>query len=197
MDSVNAAAEQAGEAGGAADARPAPPDDSASEMSRIREILFGAQLRAVDERFGALEERFAQELTALESRTQRRQQELDERLRATIEELRAHVAADTDRLDHMLAGLADELRRVDWRQQEHGAMLRARLEAVRTDFQQALAGSIGELGREDAAAREALRAELAAKLAGLEEASVERRKLAESLEAIAQGLRLGSAGAFR
>ncbi|MFN8061184.1 MAG: hypothetical protein U0Q12_18635 [Vicinamibacterales bacterium] len=176
---------------------PAPPGggeptrsaSSPTELDRVREILFGAELRDVDSRFVHLEANLAAGLATLAQQAESRHQEFDSQVRAAFDELRRRVAADNQRFSELLAGLSDELRRVDWRLQEHGAMLRSRMDVMRGDLQQSMVSSLGAVESQLSAAHGELGARLSARLEVLEDATVERRKLADALDTIARELR--------
>lgn len=170
-------------------AAPAARASLPTDLDRVREILFGAQLRETDTRFSALEARLAEGIATLDREMTARQNDFDSQVRACFDELRRRIAADNQRFSEQLASLSDEVRQVDWRLQEHGAMLRNRMDVIRGDLQQAMAGSLGTLESQLSSSHDDLNSRLSSRLEALEQASVERRTLADALDSIARELR--------
>lgn len=166
----------------AAPSAPAPADDSAGSLDKVRDILFGVQMREVDRRFTKLEERIARDnadlredlkrrLTALEVFVKSEVESLNSRLRAE-HEMRSGVAAQLG-LD--LAGLATSVERrtaaidhqIDQRQREIRQQLLEQHQRLSDDLSQKAQDVLAELAREAEALRHAKtdRATLAALLA--------------------------------
>lgn len=160
-----------------------------NEVDRIREIIFGSQMRDYDSRFGQLEERFALGMSALDQEAKARQRESDAAVRVGLDAVGMRLDAEGDRLSALIAGVAEELRRVASAVQEQGAALHQRIDSVRYELQHAFGQGLATLDQRVAAQQTDLKTSLTSRLDALQEAGVERQRLAAALEALAHDLR--------
>jgi DNA anti-recombination protein RmuC len=78
----------------------APPPDTeatvaeAGSIDKIREILFGAQVKHLEERIARLEERLTEEAASLRAQVNQKLESLDARIRAELDALTSRVAAE-------------------------------------------------------------------------------------------------------
>lgn len=92
-----------------------PPSNAAAEaapesLDKVRDILFGGQMRAVDARIGNLEERLLREQAVMRSDLEQRIRDLDANARRELESLGARLAAERDARGEELKALGAELR---------------------------------------------------------------------------------------
>ncbi len=160
-----------------------------NEVDRIREIIFGTQMRDYDSRFGQLEERFAAGMAALDRDAKARQAESDEAVRAGLGVVGTRLDAEGERLSTLIAGVAEELRRLATAVQEQGAALHQRVDTVRYELQHAFGQGFSTLEQRATAQQADLKLSLTSRLDALQEAGVERQRLAAALEALAHDLR--------
>jgi hypothetical protein len=92
----------------------APAALASESLDQVRDILVGAQMRAVENRLGQLEERFRRELEELRQSFDARLGELDKQTRQSTSQsgaaLRGELQAEARRLDGALDRLGSELR---------------------------------------------------------------------------------------
>jgi hypothetical protein len=89
---------------------PAPDGPGPESLDKVRDILFGGQMRMVETRFHNLEERTAQEHRALQAEFGRQLGELAAGFRAEVEALDQRLAAERARRIEELQAIGLELR---------------------------------------------------------------------------------------
>ena len=109
---------------GSLQAAEAPPADTPPEsLDKVRDILFGSQMRAVDHRLQSLEERLREEHEALRTEFGKQLSELGtdmrKELQALNERLEAERAKRADDLKSLAAEMKDALRALEKR---HGKL---------------------------------------------------------------------------
>lgn len=166
-----------------------PRSREANEVDRIREIIFGSQMRDYDSRFNQLEERVAAGLAAIDREAQVRHQDADAAMRAGLTAVGSRMDAEGDRLSTLISGVAEELRRLATAVQEQGVALHQRIDTVRYELQHAFGQGLTTLDQRVAAQQADLKSSLGTRLDALQEAGVERQRLAAALEALAHDLR--------
>jgi len=90
--------------------------DEASKVDRIRDILFGSQMRDYDGRFQRLEEHLAREATEVRADTQKRLEALERFIKGEVDSINSRAATEhgercnaTDKLGRDLAETARNL----------------------------------------------------------------------------------------
>lgn len=121
---------------------------SLDEVSRIRDIIFGANMREYERRFAALEQRMMHELSTLRddmiarfeqsaAATNAEFARLHERVSSEVQQLHARVQSETDSRHSADNDLHDALRRAmdeaDQRSSELQALLEHRARELRND----------------------------------------------------------------
>ena len=90
---------------------PSPVTDSQPEsLDKVRDILFGGQMRAVESRLQVIEERFRQEHEALRSDFARQVESLDAFIRSEVQTLDERLAAERAKRTEELKSLAAEIK---------------------------------------------------------------------------------------
>lgn len=92
---------------GAAEAADAPAPES---LDKVRDILFGGQMRAVEARLHGMEDRWREEQTSLRNEFARRLTDLDGTMRKEIASLGERLAAERTKRAEELKALNAELR---------------------------------------------------------------------------------------
>jgi len=95
-------------------AAPAEPDATAMEetpenLDKVRDILFGGQMRAVDQRLAKLEKRFQRDLSSLQSDTDKRLRELEAFFKKEVESLGEKLKAERKKRIEDLKALNKEM----------------------------------------------------------------------------------------
>jgi len=96
-------------------ARPAdlPPNDSAPEsLDKVRDILFGGQMRAVEARLQGLEERIMREQAAIRSDLSKQLADVDAGAKRDVQTLTERLAAERTKRTEELKALSSELKEV-------------------------------------------------------------------------------------
>src|SRR5437870_3873013 len=90
--------------------------EEAGKVDRIRDILFGSQMRDYDERFQRLEEHLAREATEVRAETQKRLDALERFIKGEVDSINSRAAIEhgercnsTDKLGRDLAETARNL----------------------------------------------------------------------------------------
>jgi hypothetical protein len=92
---------------------PAPspvPDTQPESLDKVRDILFGGQMRAVETRLQGIEERLRQENEVLRADFARQVESLDTFIRSEVQILNERVAAERTKRTEELKSLAAEIK---------------------------------------------------------------------------------------
>src|SRR5690349_12418668 len=143
-------------------------DLTATSLDKVREILFGQELRKNDQRFSKMEERLVKELTALGSDTKKRLDALDSVSRAELDGLSKAVRLESSERE----ALGKELARA---MQEIAKAVDKKLAQADAQFVKALRETQAELSAEVRALREEVKK-------SLEEAAVESEKRTRQIQ---------------
>ncbi len=85
-------------------------DETPESLEKVRDILFGGQMRAVDQRLAALEERMHREVSALQSETNKRFAGLESYAQKEVESLVEKLTAERSKRIEEIKALGSELR---------------------------------------------------------------------------------------
>jgi hypothetical protein len=144
-------------------------DLTATSLDKVREILFGQELRKNDQRFSKMEERLVKELTALGSDTKKRLDALDSVSRAELDGLSKAVRLESSERE----ALGKELARA---MQEIAKAVDKKLAQADAQFVKALRETQAELSAEVRALREEVKK-------AIEESTVEAEKRTRQIQA--------------
>ena len=89
---------------------PAPADAQPESLDKVRDILFGSQMRAVDSRLQGLEERLREEHESLRTDFGRQVESLDGLIRSEVNLLTERLAAESKKRSEDLKALAAEIK---------------------------------------------------------------------------------------
>ena len=90
--------------------RPAPADVQPESLDKVRDILFGTQMRAVDSRLQGLEERLREEHEAIRTDFARQVESLDAFIRSEVNTVTERLATESRKRAEDLKGLAAEIK---------------------------------------------------------------------------------------
>jgi hypothetical protein len=88
---------------------PAPAEEGAGNLDKVRDILFGSQMRDLDRRFAKVEERLSSEAADLHEELRRRLAALEQFVRAETEALVQRIKAEHDERAESVAGVSRDL----------------------------------------------------------------------------------------
>jgi hypothetical protein len=91
-------------------APPPVPDAQPESLDKVRDILFGGQMRAVESQLRGLEERLRQENEALRADLARQTESLDAFIRSEVQILNERLAAERSKRTEELKSLAAEIK---------------------------------------------------------------------------------------
>ena len=89
---------------------PAAADVQPESLDKVRDILFGTQMRAVDSRLQGLEERLREEHEALRNDFARQVESLDTFIRSEVNTVTERLSAESRKRSEDLKGLAAEIK---------------------------------------------------------------------------------------
>ena len=93
-----------------AEAATAPTDVQPESLDKVRDILFGSQMRAVDTRLQGLEERLREELEALRNDFARQVESLDSFIRSEVNTVTERLSTESRKRSEDLKALAAEIK---------------------------------------------------------------------------------------
>lgn len=177
--------------GGVRLAKPPAPEPQPESLDKVRDLLFGGQMRAVESRIQGMEERLRQEDEAIRSDLAKQTKSLDALIRSEVQSLTERLAAERTKRSEELKSLATEIkeaiRALEKRHvklEEDGSMADA---ALRDQLLMQSADAAAELAK----LGEKLTAELSRSHQELNSAKTDRTTLAALLTDVAS--RLGEA----
>jgi hypothetical protein len=91
-------------------AAPAPVEAQPESLDKVRDILFGTQMRAVDSRLQGLEERLREEHEAMRTDFARQVESLDAFIRSEVNTVTERLATESRKRAEDLKGLAAEIK---------------------------------------------------------------------------------------
>lgn len=84
-------------------------EETPESLDKVRDILFGGQMRAVDQRLASLEQRFQRDLAGLQSETEKRMESIEAFFKKEVESLTAKLKAERDKRSDNLKALDAEM----------------------------------------------------------------------------------------
>lgn len=163
-------------------------DLTATSLDKVREILFGQEMRKNDQRFSKIEERLLKELSALGTETKKRLDALDNVSRAEIDGLSKSIKLEQSERE----ALSKELARAST---EMAKALDKKLAQIDAQFVKSLREAQAELSSEVRALREELKksleesqTELNTRTRQIQATKIDRGQLAALLIDLAQSL---------
>lgn len=96
--------------GGVQVAEPPPLDPQPESLDKVRDILFGSQMRAVETRLQGMEERLREEHEAIRSDFNKQTESLDAFIRSEVQALTERLSAERTKRTEELKSLAAEIK---------------------------------------------------------------------------------------
>ncbi len=87
-----------------------PPDANAASLDKVRDILFGVQLKDVDRRFARLEDRLAKETADLKDDLRKRLAALEQYVKGEVDALSERIKSEQEQRTDVVAQLTRELK---------------------------------------------------------------------------------------
>ena len=91
-------------------ADPAVNESQPESLDKVRDILFGSQMRAVESRLQGMEERLRREHETMRSDFDRKNESLDSLIRSEVQGLTERLSAERTKRNEELKGLAAEIK---------------------------------------------------------------------------------------
>ncbi len=91
-------------------AKPPAPEPQPESLDKVRDLLFGGQMRAVESRIQGMEERLRQEDEAIRSDLAKQTESLDALIRSEVQALTERLAAERSRRTEEMKSLATEIK---------------------------------------------------------------------------------------
>ncbi|MBK7644110.1 MAG: hypothetical protein IPJ19_13865 [Planctomycetes bacterium] len=166
-------------------------DLTATSLDKVREILFGQELRKNDQRFSKMEERLVKELTALGSDTKKRLDALDSVSRAEIDGLSKAVRLEQSEREALSKELGRALQEIAKTVDKKIAQIDSQFVKALREAQAELASEVRTLRDELKKAAEESQKELEARTRQIQATKLDRAQLASMLIEMAHSLEKG------
>ena len=193
-------AEDKSKSGSAQIARPikgaSPGTDIAESGSvdKIRDILFGNQMRDFDRRFSQMEERLAKSTKDLRDETNKRLESLETFFKKELDALKARLKSESDERADGEKQLNDELKTASAALKKAIAQAEETFSQHATELRQQILEQSKSLSAEIQLKNEQASAELSARAGALDETKIDRSTMAEYLIEMAMRLSNHSGG---
>jgi multidrug efflux pump subunit AcrB len=154
-------------------------------VDKIREILFGTQMRDYEKRFALIEERLFRELTGLKDETRVRLDSLEGYIKKEVESLIDRIKTEQNQRDESIKALLDEVKQLNKSSEKKISQLNDQLSGNSRDLRQQLLDQSKNLSSEIAHRSEELSASLEQTARELRAGKVSRSALSELLIEVA------------
>ncbi len=162
--------------------------DTGDNVDKIRDILFGQQLREFERKFAQIEDRLNSDLDALRGESQRQNESLQTYIDSEAEILSGKLKNEADARQKQLDDLHDELKKLARQIDGRLSDLSARIEEQGRDFNQKLLKHSQEASAELQKLQEQMRQRMDKQHRDLNQSKVDRSLLAEMLTSLAMQL---------
>ena len=142
------------------------PESATAELEKVRSILFGEQIRSTEDRLARLEERLIEKLAKTEAR-----------LEARLDDFEKKLSRRTDDIGDLKKGLDD-----------HQKSISEELKKVDEALRETIISAASTVASDFESKTEALSQALEDSLGQLQQAKVDRSKLASIFSQLAEGL---------
>lgn len=167
----------------------APGDEIDGNVDKIREILFGGQMRDYEGRFADLEKRLSQRIDRMEAELEKRIERLNTYAKREVDKLSERLKAERkDRLADGKSGARD-LKDLSQQVESWFGEVEDRLDVESKDLRNALHDQSEELAALIAETRDHLNAALSSETRALDDAKLAREDLAGLLSEVAMRLK--------
>ncbi len=162
--------------------------ETGDNVDKIRDILFGQQLRDFERKFAQIEDRLNSDLEALRGESQRQNDSLQTYIDSEAEILSGKLKTESETRQQQLDDLQDELKKLARQIDSRLADLAEQLEQQARDFNQKLLKHSQEASAELKKQQEQLRQRMDEQHRSLSDGKVDRSMLAEMLTTLAMQL---------
>lgn len=166
----------------------AEAEGAGGNLEKVRDLLFGGQMRDYDRRFARLEERLVQETSELRDEVRKRLASLEALVKAEVESLSDRLRAEQDARSGAARDLARELRETAQRFEERTLQLDDLVARTQRELRQQLHAQQQELGEDIRQRVEDVLARLAREAHELRADKADRSALAALLTEMAMRL---------
>lgn len=170
------------------------PDDSAGSLEKVRDILFGVQMREVDRRFSQVEERMAREAADLREDLRRRLNALEVFVKSEVESLNSRLRAEHETRSGVAGALGRDLTALAATLERRASAIDDQIDQRQRDMRQQMLDQHKRLSDDLAQKAQDLLAALAREAGALRHAKTDRATLAAMLAEMAGRLTEGLEG---
>lgn len=167
---------------------PAPREAESGNVDKIRDILFGAQMRDYDRRFSGLEERLLQEATALREEVAQRLGATEQYVRGELDALTAQLSAEQRDRTQAVRETTDALTNVNRELSERIAAFAEQTAHHHRELRQVMADQQRALSDEGSRRHQELTSALRREGSELRSAKIDRTALAAMFAELAHRL---------
>lgn len=160
----------------------------AGSVDKIRDILFGNQMRDFERRFSLMEDRLVKATQDLRDETNKRLESLENFFEKEMNALRSRLKTESEERNDGDKKLDDELKNASNALKKAIAQVEDRLADHASDFRQQLLAQSKSLSSEIQSKNEQASTEIRAKAGALDEAKIDRSTMAEYLIEMAMRL---------
>ena len=160
----------------------------AGSMEKIRDILFGNQIRDYERRFSRMEEQMAQAMLEIRQESQKRMEALEFFFKEELVAIKDRIKAESDQRSAGIKQLSDELQKASTAMAKAIAQVEEKLSERATELRQQILQQSKQLSTEIQTKHEQAAQELKRAADGLEETKINRSTLAEYLIEMAMRL---------
>ena len=157
-------------------------------VDKIREIIFGAQMRDYEKRFAALESRLLKESSALRDEVAGRLDALERFIKQEVADVREALASEASERESECRGLARDIEKLDAAAEKKRTQLQEKLSKGQRELREALLEQSKALGEDIRRAREEMVAALEAATEELRGDKADRQALAAMFTEMAMRL---------
>ncbi len=155
----------------------ADPVETAGNLDKVRDILFGAQLREVEKKLVRLEDKIQKELSELREDVRRRSDAQEQKLKLDLDALSDRLRSERDSRDDAMLGVHNALKDQAATTQKRHAQLDEQIGRAQRDLRQQLADQSLALSDELRRRSEELVSLLGKSVGELREEKTDRRAL--------------------
>jgi DNA repair exonuclease SbcCD ATPase subunit len=159
--------------------------DAGDNVDKIRDILFGQQLRDFERKFAQIEDRLNSDLESLRGESQRQNESLQTYIDSEAEILSGKLKTESETRQQQLDDLQDELKKLSRQIETRLSDLSGQIEQQARDFNQKLLKHSQEAGAAMKQQQEQLRQRMDEQHRSLSDGKVDRSALAEMLTSLA------------
>ncbi len=160
----------------------------AESLDKVRDILFGAQMRDADRRFQRLEERLVKDQTDIREESRKRLETLEQFMRGEVQSIMDRLKTEQSQRGDAIKELAQEMREAGKAADKRHAELEDKIATAQRDLRQAMLDQTKALRDEMRASQQDIASALERSLDELRSEKADRSALAELFSEMAMRL---------